>query len=198
MNAARTRSIAARLFAAGLLLWASTALAGPGPMQVEEPGLGRSNPPIEPEKDQAAWKERKSASLTPEQKAALKNRQQTMRDMMLLIQQKRRALREARPEDRQALARELHNLILEKAQVADIGRVREHRKGDAGKGEADGSSSSVEQSARLREGTPTGNADKKIRQHEQLEEAQRQQEQRRRAQEERLRQQESRNNGNNK
>lgn len=194
MSPARSKSIAVRLFAAGLLLWVSSALAGPGPMQVEEPGLGESNPPIEPEKDQAAWKERKNASLTPDQKAALKNRQQTMKDMMLLIQQKRRALRDARPEDRQALARELHNLILEKAQVAELGRVHEHRKGDAGKGDAEGSA--VDQSARLREGSQAGNADKKVRQHEQLEEAQRQQEQRRRVQEDKLRQQESRNNGN--
>jgi len=197
MTPERPRSFTARLIAAGLLLWAASALAGPGPMQVEEPGLSGSNPPIEPEKDQASWKEKKNASLTPDQKAALKNRQQTMKDMMILIQQKRRALREARPEDRRALAQELHNLILEKAQEAERGRDYAIRKGEerkAGKGDPEGAS--VDASARVREAPPAGNPDKKIRQHEQWEEIQRQQELRRRALEEKLKQQESRNNGN--
>ena len=116
------RRFPAWLLAAGLTLCGATSvLAGPGPMQVEEPDLSESKPPIQPEKDQAGWKAKNSALLTPDQQAALKSRQETMKDMMILIQQKRRALREARPEDREVLARELHNLILEKAQVTERG-----------------------------------------------------------------------------
>jgi hypothetical protein len=36
--------------------------------------------------------------------------------MVALIREKRRAIKEARPQDREVLARELHNLILEKSQ----------------------------------------------------------------------------------
>lgn len=197
MSTDRPKSYAVRLIAAGLLLWVASALAGPGPMQVEEPGRGASHPPIEPEKDGESWKDKKSARLTPDQKAALKNRQQTMKDMMLLIQQKRRALREARPEDRRALAQELHNLILEKAQEADRGRNHGARKEDArnaGKGNPDGAV--VDKSARVRDALPAVDTDKKLRQQEQLEEIQRKQEARRQALEEKLKQQENRGNGN--
>jgi hypothetical protein len=93
-------------------------------MQVEEPDAQSVQPPIQPEKDQEGWKARKKASLTASQKAALRTRQETMKDMMALIQQKRLAIREARPEDRQALAQELHAIILEQSQGADRSRGR--------------------------------------------------------------------------
>lgn len=110
--------------AAVLALGGTQSLAGPVPMQVEEPKTVGAQPPIQPEKDQAGWKSRKNASLTASQKAALKARQDTMKDMMAMIQQKRRAIREAHPEQRQALAQELHELILEQTQGADRTRSR--------------------------------------------------------------------------
>lgn len=199
MTMAWTRTLSTGLLAAGLVLaGAAPSLAGPGPMQVEEPSLNQAAPPIQPEKDKASWKNKKSATLTPEQQAALKNRRETMKDMLTLIQQKRRALLEARPEDREALARELHNLILEKAQVADRGRDHEARKdgarnpGHDNPGEGDAS-----KNARVQDASKAG-SEKKIRQLEQLEEIQRQREIRRKLQEERMEQQENRwnNNGN--
>jgi hypothetical protein len=99
-------------------------------MQVEEPAAHAVKPPIQPDKDQEGWRSRKNATLTASQKAALKARQDTMKDMMALIQQKRRAIREARPEDRQALSLELHNLILEQAQGAERTRARAESRKD--------------------------------------------------------------------
>lgn len=195
------RTFPAWLCAAGLALCAaSAAAAGPGPMQVEEPQPGESRPPIRPEEEQASWKDRKSAGLTPAQKEALRNRRETMEDMILLIRQKRCALREARPEDRQALARELHTLILEKAEEAERGRDHEKLKAasrNAGRGGPD--ADAPDKSARVRE-IPDGSAEQTDRQLEHLEEIQRQQELRRELLEEKLKQQEkqqeNRSNGN--
>lgn len=115
---------AAALLGAVLAFCGTPAVAGPGPMQVEEPETEAIQPPIQPDKDGEGWKSRKNATLTAAQQAALETRQETMKDMMALIQQKRLAIREARPEDRQALAQELHALILEQSQGADRSRSR--------------------------------------------------------------------------
>lgn len=134
------------------------AYAGPGPMQVEEPAVRGAQPPIQPEKEQASWKARKKAGLTPDQQASLKARQQTMKDMMVLIQQKRRALQEARPEDRQALAAELHGLIIEKGLASDrVNRapVRTDGKREGGLEKQGGSDAmDQEKAARVREERP--------------------------------------------
>lgn len=101
-----TLAIAAAL-AAGAA-WAE----GPGAMQVEEPAV--SAPPINPESESLSWQARgKSKDLTDAQKAARKERQDRMKEMVALIKAKRKALNEAEPGEKAELARELHNLILE-------------------------------------------------------------------------------------
>lgn len=193
MNKHRRMTNAAWLLAAGLALCgASSAVAGPGPMQVEEPDLKGAKPPIQPEKDQAGWKHKKSAGLTPTQKAALKARQETMKDMVALIQQKRRALKEARPEDREALAQELHNLIIEKAQVA--AERRDRKDGNREPGFEKPGDSDLDKNARVRNAAP--GSEQKLRKLEHMEEVQRQQELRRRALEEKLKQLENNRGGN--
>jgi hypothetical protein len=183
---------AAWLLGAGLALSATTAaVAAPGSMRVEEPAANAVRPPIEPEKDKQAWKSKRGASLTDEQKAALKARQETMKDMMLLIQQKRRAIRAARPEDREALALELHNMILERSEIAGRNRGRnEARKEGAPAPERQGQADLPEAQdlgLRVRE-AQQNQAEQKARQLEQKEDALRKQEERRRLLEERLRQ----------
>lgn len=153
------------------------AWAGPGPMQVEEPSVGGGRPPIQPEKDQESWTARKNASLTPAQQAALKARQETMKDMMALIQQKRRALRDARPEDREALAQELHNLIIEKGLVStrlDHGKGRMESKRDGSDKLSAADAGDGGKAARLGEDRPFGAAaEDKGRQWEGREESRR-------------------------
>lgn len=173
------------LAAAGILCSASPAVAGPGPMQVEEPELKGPKPPIQPEKDQASWKDKRSASLTPTQKAAHQARQETMKDMVALIKQKRRALKDARPEDREALALELHNLILEKSQIANSGRSRAERRGSKAVSKPSSGDVDVDKNARVLD-AQSGN--RSSRALEQQEEKLRLQDQRRKALEERLKQ----------
>jgi hypothetical protein len=174
------KSTAAWLLGTALALGLPVA-AGPGPMQVEEPVSKAAQPPIQPEKDQAGWKAGKSASLTASQKAALKARQETMKDMVALIQQKRRAIKEARPEERQALALELHNLILEQTQAADRGRGKSRKDSQrAGKPVSD--PSDLDANARVR----NSNLDQKTRSLEHKEEILRQQELHRQLIEEKL------------
>src|SRR5262245_30504007 len=83
-------------------------------MQVEEPGLARVAPPILPDQEHKDWKANPDG-LTQAQKDALKERQDRMKQMISLIQEKRKAIQAAKPEDKAALARELHSLILEKS-----------------------------------------------------------------------------------
>jgi hypothetical protein len=169
-------------------------MAAPGSMRVEEPSANAARPPIEPERDKQAWKSKRGASLTDEQKASLKARQETMKDMMLLIQQKRRAIRAARPEEREALALELHNLILERSELSGLNRGRnEGRKEGAPSPERQGQADlpeAQERSLRVRE-AQQGQTEQKARQIEQKEEIQRRHEERRRQLEEKLRQLES-------
>jgi len=126
----------ARRLGAALSLAALVALgvipseASPGPMQVEEPAAQAAQPPIQPDQEMEGWMTSRNATLSASQQAALKARQDTMKDMMALIQQKRRAIREARPEDRQALAQELHQIILDQAQGADRNRIRAESRKD--------------------------------------------------------------------
>lgn len=184
------------LAAAGVVAFLGSAapvMAGPGPMQVEEPELKGPKPPIQPEKDQASWKDKKSASLTPAQKQALQVRQETMKDMVALIKQKRRALKDARPEDREALALELHNLILEKSQIANSGRSRAERKETKAANKQSSGETDADKNARVRDAS--GN--RSSRAQEQQEERLRLQEQRRKALEERLKQIEKSVPGNN-
>lgn len=183
---------AAWLLGAGFALSvATTASAAPGSMRVEEPSANAARPPIEPEKDKQAWKSKRGANLTDEQKAALKARQETMKDMMLLIQQKRRAIRAARPEEREALALELHNLILESSEIGGRNRGRnEGRKEGVPAPERQGQADlpdAQERSLRVRE-AHQGQAEQKAKQMEHKEEIQRKHEERRRLWEERMRQ----------
>jgi hypothetical protein len=84
---------------------------GPGRMQVEEPASAASAPDAKASK---AWQKSHAKGLTEAQKAAFRERKEKMEGLIALIKAKRKALRDAKPEERAALARELHSLILEK------------------------------------------------------------------------------------
>lgn len=176
---------AAWLLAAGTgLFGASSAIAGPGSMQVEEPSMDGPKPPIQPEKDQASWKNKRNGGLTDAQKDALKARQERMDDMVALIRQKRRAIREARPEQRQALALELHNLILEKSQDADRALNRKDTSREGLERQGDGTEAG-EKSFRVLE-SRQNQIEAKARQLEHKEEIMQQQEAHRKLIEEKL------------
>ena len=84
---------------------------GPGRMQVEEPAAAVPDPNAQASK---AWQKSHAKGLTDAQKAAFRERKEKMEGMVSLIKAKRKALQDAKPEERAALARELHSLILEK------------------------------------------------------------------------------------
>jgi hypothetical protein len=98
---------------------------GPGRMQVEEPSTAASDPDA---RDSKAWQKSHAKGLTDAQKAAFRERKEKMEGMIALIKAKRKALRDAKPGERAALARELHSLILEKdsdpSQVASAAALR--------------------------------------------------------------------------
>ena len=110
------------------------AIPGPGRMQVEEPASGSAGPDAQASK---AWQKSHAKGLTEEQKAAFRERKEKMEGMIALIKAKRKALRDAKPEDRAALARELHSLILEKdvgtSSVAATARVEDKEAGKEAK-----------------------------------------------------------------
>lgn len=135
-----------------LLLPAAAVEAAPGRMQVEEPASAGPQPPIEPERDLKAWKAKRNAGLTNDQKAALKARQETMKDMVALIQQKRRAIQAAKPKDREVLAQELHSLILEKSMSdrGERGRGFSDERKDGVRESRGGETESVDLDASLR------------------------------------------------
>jgi len=84
---------------------------GPGRMQVEEPAAAARDTNAQTSK---AWQKSHAKGLTDAQKAAFRERKEKMEGMVALIKAKRKALQDAKPEERAALARELHSLILEK------------------------------------------------------------------------------------
>jgi hypothetical protein len=85
-------------------------MPGPGRMQVEEPAAARDTNA----QTSKAWQKSHAKGLTDAQKAAFRERKEKMEGMVSLIKAKRKALQDAKPEERAALARELHSLILEK------------------------------------------------------------------------------------
>jgi hypothetical protein len=95
------------------------AAPGPGRMQVEEP---KASAPMTSARESKAWqKNHARAGLTDAQKQAFRERKQKMEGMIAVIKEKRKALSNAKPEERAALARELHSLILEKDPAAQSG-----------------------------------------------------------------------------
>jgi len=86
-------------------------MPGPGRMQVEEPASAARDTNAQTSK---AWRKSHAKGLTDAQKAAFRERKEKMEGMVSLIKAKRKALQDAKPEERAALARELHSLILEK------------------------------------------------------------------------------------
>ncbi|MDB5106898.1 MAG: hypothetical protein JWP91_4587 [Fibrobacteres bacterium] len=87
------------------------AAPGPGRMQVEEP---KASAPMGSARESKAWQKNHARGLTDAQKQAFRERKEKMEGMIAVIKEKRKALRDAKPEERAALARELHSLILEK------------------------------------------------------------------------------------
>lgn len=87
-----------------------------GRMQVEEP---KAAAPMSPARESKAWQKSHSRGLTEAQKKAFRERKESMESMIAIIKEKRKALRDAKPEERAALARELHSLILEKDPAAN-------------------------------------------------------------------------------
>jgi hypothetical protein len=107
-SAASAKSPAAR--ETGAAARAADAAPGAGRMQVEEPAAAAQPGP----NASKAWQKSHPKGLTEEQKTAFRERKEKMEGMISLIKAKRQALREAKPEERAAIARELHVLILEK------------------------------------------------------------------------------------
>jgi hypothetical protein len=119
---------------------------GPGRMQVDEPASATDNPD---QRDSKAWQKSHAKGLTEEQKAAFRERKDKMEGMIALIKAKRKALQEAKPEERAALARELHSLILEKdtdpSEMASAASVRTDDNGGSTTGPAEAQKSSGNQ-----------------------------------------------------
>ncbi len=85
--------------------------ASKAPMKVEEP----SEKAISSHSAKNVKLERNRVrGLSSEQKKAFRERKEKMQQMVTVITEKRRALQAAKPEERAALARELHSLILER------------------------------------------------------------------------------------
>jgi uncharacterized coiled-coil protein SlyX len=104
--------LSAVMLAAGLSFGQS---AAGGTMQVEEPSLSQSSPPINPERESMSWQAKtRPHALTEEQKSAMRDRRERMKAMVAELKQKRKAMDDATPEEKAALARELHSFILEK------------------------------------------------------------------------------------
>jgi hypothetical protein len=89
----------------------ASARPGSGRMQVEEPKAAVS---IGTAKESRNWQKNHARGLTEVQKQAFRERKEKMEGMIAVIKEKRKALRDAKPEERAVLARELHSLILEK------------------------------------------------------------------------------------
>jgi hypothetical protein len=92
--------------------------ADPGRMQVEEPDASsfRKTPaPAGAARESKAWqKSHARGGLTEAQKQAFRERKEKMEGWITVIKEKRKALAAAKPEERAAIARELHTLMLEK------------------------------------------------------------------------------------
>jgi len=122
---------------------ASVQSPGPGRMQVEEPVSAADNPD---QRDSKAWQKSHAKGLTEEQKTAFRERKDKMEGMIALIKAKRKALQEAKPEERAALARELHSLILEKdSDPSEVTSAASVRPDDNGGSTASQTSSAVSQ-----------------------------------------------------
>jgi hypothetical protein len=118
---------------------ASMQSPGPGRMQVDEPASANDNPD---QRDSKAWQKSHAKGLTEEQRAAFRERKDKMEGMIALIKAKRKALQEAKPEERAALARELHSLILEKdSDPSDVASAASVRNDDNGGSPASSTSS---------------------------------------------------------
>jgi len=86
-----------------------------GQMQVEEPSVGASaNPPILHSAKISKEQRAPARGLSADQKQAFHDRKEKMQRMITLITEKRRALQAAKPEERAALALELHRMILDR------------------------------------------------------------------------------------
>ena len=117
---------------------------GPGRMQVEEP---KTAAPVASARESKAWQKNHARGLTDAQKQAFRDRKEKMESMIAIIKEKRKAMASAKPEERAAIARELHTLILDKdpgtasvgsatARVADPASLEEKSSGgDAKKNE---------------------------------------------------------------
>lgn len=110
---------------------------GPGRMQVEEPASASTKTDG---RDSKAWQKSHAKGLTDAQKAAFRERKEKMEGMIALIKAKRKALQDAKPQERAALARELHSLILEKdsdpSEVASAASVRAEENGSPAQAQA--------------------------------------------------------------
>ncbi|MEO7424483.1 MAG: hypothetical protein ABI036_04800 [Fibrobacteria bacterium] len=97
---------------------AGSAKLRPAPvrMQVEEPRAAPAGTAskVQPKAKQSG----RTRALTESQKQAFRDRKEKMEGMIAVIKQKREAMAAAKPEDRAAIAHELHTLMLEKDPVA--------------------------------------------------------------------------------
>ena len=114
MSNIKQLSILTGLLMTGLVFGDAKSKPSAGPMKVEEPSdsgiRNRDVKNVKISKEQRAL----ARGLTAEQKQAFRDRKEKMQEMIALITEKRQALQAAKPDERAALARELHSLILEK------------------------------------------------------------------------------------
>ncbi len=82
-----------------------------GKMQVEEPNVAA---PLNSARESKAWQKSHAHGLTEAQKQAFRDRKKKMESLIAVIKEKRKAMAAAKPEERAAIARELHSLMLEK------------------------------------------------------------------------------------
>ncbi|HKP95706.1 MAG TPA: hypothetical protein VJ385_08110 [Fibrobacteria bacterium] len=97
------------------------AAPGAGKMQVEEP---KAAAPLGSARESKAWQKNHARGLTEAQRQAFRDRKEKMEGMIAVIKEKRMALASAKPEERAAIARELHTLMLEKDPVSGSATAR--------------------------------------------------------------------------
>jgi hypothetical protein len=137
----------------GVTAKSSPIAPGPGRMQVEEPKADAAAPDAKASK---TWqKTHAKGGLTEAQKQAFRDRKEKMEGMIAVIKAKRKALHDAKPEERAALARELHSLILERdsdpAGATAAARVETQKDAKPAASPADARKAEAEAQAKQRE-----------------------------------------------
>jgi hypothetical protein len=93
---------------------AAPAAAPGGAMQVEEPASGEV-PPINPERESLSWQGKlANHGLTQQQRNAMRERQERMKELIAALKEKREAMQGATEDEKAELARQLRSFMLDK------------------------------------------------------------------------------------